>query len=101
MAGHKKCNNYAGLFTSVGRLVGLLSAGESTTLTINAEQAEIIKGLGFGESLIMLILAALLSIIVIICGFFMVYTVYFRFLKLLVLVPFGALAFSTDRRAHV
>lgn len=56
-------------FTSVGRLVGLLSAGESTTLTINAEQAEIIKGLGFGESLIMLILAALLSIIVIICGF--------------------------------
>ena len=63
-------------FTSVGRLVGLLSAGESTTLTINAEQAEIIKGLGFGESLIMLILAALLSIIVIICGFFMVYTVY-------------------------
>ena len=49
-------------FTSVGRLVGLLSAGESTTLTINAEQAEIIKGLGFGESLIMLILAALLSI---------------------------------------
>ena len=82
-------------FTSVGRLVGLLSAGESTTLTINAEQAEIIKGLGFGESLIMLILAALLSIIVIICGFFMVYTVYFRFLKILVLVPFGALAFST------
>ena len=69
-------------FTSVGRLVGLLSAGESTTLTINAEQAEIIKGLGFGES-------------VIICGFFMVYTVYFRFLKILVLVPFGALAFST------
>ena len=42
-----------------------------------------------------LILAALLSIIVIICGFFMVYTVYFRFLKILVLVPFGALAFST------
>ena len=36
-----------------------------------------------------------MSIIVIICGFFMVYTVYFRFLKLLVLVPFGALAFST------
>ena len=78
----KNVTSMRAFFTSVGRLVGLLSAGESTTLTINAEQAEIIKGLGFGES-------------VIICGFFMVYTVYFRFLKILVLVPFGALAFST------
>ena len=43
----------------------------------------------------MLILAALLSIIIIICGFFLIYTVYFRFLKLLVVVPLGAIAFST------
>ena len=43
----------------------------------------------------MLILTALLSIIIIICGFFLIYTVYFRFLKLLILVPMGALAFST------
>jgi hypothetical protein len=43
----------------------------------------------------MLILAVLLSIIIIICGFFLIYTVYFRFLKLLILVPMGALAFST------
>lgn len=54
-----------------------------------------IKNLGFGESLIMLILASLLSIIVIICGFFLIYTVYFRFLKLLVIVPLGSIAFST------
>lgn len=43
----------------------------------------------------MLIMSALLSIIIIICGFFMIYTVYFRFLRLMIIVPLGALAFST------
>lgn len=43
----------------------------------------------------MLILTALLSIIIIICGFFIIYTVYFRFLKILIIVPLGAIAFST------
>ena len=82
-------------FTSVGNLVGLLTEGDRTTLKIAEEQADIIKNLEFGESLIMLILAALLSIIVIICGFFLLYTVYFRFLKLMVIVPIGSIAFST------
>lgn len=82
-------------FTSVGNLVRLLSAGQYTTLVINSTQADIIKGLGFGESLIMLILAALLSVIIIICGFFMIYTVYFRFLKIMVIVPVGSIALST------
>lgn len=82
-------------FTSAGNLVSLLSAGSYTTLSIDAAQADVIKGLGFGESLIMLILAALLSVIVIICGFFMVYTVYFRFLKLMIIVPVGPIALST------
>lgn len=82
-------------FTSIGNLVALLSEGSRTKLTIAEEQAEIIKNLGFGESLIMLILAALLSLIVIICGFFLMYTVYFRFLKLLIIVPIGSIAFST------
>ena len=83
------------IFTSVGNLVGLLSNGQVKELKIDSTQADIIKDLGFGESLIMLILAALLSIIVIICGFFLIYTVYFRFLKLLVIVPLGSIAFST------
>ena len=82
-------------FTSVGNLVNMLSAGTTTALSIDSAQADVIKNLGFGESLIMLILAALLSVIVIICGFFIIYAVYFRFLKLLVIVPLGALAFST------
>ena len=82
-------------FNMAGNLVNALSAGGYTTLTIDSAQAEVIKNLGFGEGLIMLILAALLSVIVIICGFFMVYTVYFRFLKIMVLVPIGAIAFFT------
>jgi len=82
-------------FTSIGSLVGLLNAGNTTELKIAEEQAEVIKNLGFGESLIMLILTALLSLIVIICGFFLLYTVYFRFLKLLVIVPIGSIAYAT------
>ena len=82
-------------FTTIGNLVNALSAGQYTTLTIDSTQADIIKNLGFGESLIMLILAALPSIIIIICGFFMIYTVYFRFLKLMIIVPIGSIAFST------
>lgn len=82
-------------FQSVGALVGLISEGDRMELKVASEQADIIKDLGFGESLIMLILASLLSVIVIICGFFLIYTVYFRFLKLLVIVPIGSIAFST------
>lgn len=82
-------------FTSIGNLVGLLSAGQIDELKIDSAQAEIIKNLGFGESLVMLILTALLSVIIIICGFFVIYTVYFRFLKILIIVPLGALACST------
>ena len=82
-------------FTSVGNLVKLLSAGSHTSLVINPEQRNIIMNLGFGESLIMLILAAFLSVIVIICGFFLIYTIYFRFLRIMIIVPLGALAMST------
>ena len=82
-------------FTSIGNLVGLISAGTTTQLAIDRTQADIIKGLGFGESLVMLILTALLAIIIIICGFFIIYTVYFRFLKILIIVPLGAIACST------
>lgn len=83
------------VFLSVGNLVSLFPVENVNALVIEPEQAEIIKNLGFGESLIMLIIGSFLSIIVIICGFFLIYTVYFRFLKLFVIVPIGSLAFST------
>lgn len=82
-------------FTSIGNWVSMLAGESASTLSIDSTQAEVIRNLGFGEGLIMLILASLLSIIIIICGFFLIYTVYFRFLRLLVIVPMGAIAFST------
>ncbi len=83
------------IFTSVGNLVKLIPEGTSKQLTIDETQAEIIKGLGFGEALIMLILASLLAVVIIACGFLLIYSVYFRFLRLLIIVPIGSIAFST------
>ena len=82
-------------FLSAGNLVGLLTKNDATKITISQEQADIIKDLGFGPSLIMLILSVVIALVIIICGFMLIYTVYFRFLKLLVIVPMGAIAFST------
>lgn len=82
-------------FTSIGNLVGLLTPESVPELVIDSDQADIIANLGFGASLVMLILAALLAVIIIICGFFIIYTVYFRFLKILIIVPLGAIAFAT------
>ena len=82
-------------FQSVGTLVGLLTNSGITKLKIPQEQQDIIEGLGFGESLLMMILAVIIALVIIFCGFMIVYTVYFRFLKILVIVPFGAIAFST------
>lgn len=82
-------------FTSIGNWVNVIGGSSASSLRIDSAQADVIKNLGFAASLIMLILASLLSIIVIICGFFLIYTVYFRFLRLLVIVPMGAIAFST------
>ena len=82
-------------FATIGNLVNTLTAGSNTLLTINGTQAEIIRNLDFGEGLVMLILSVLLSVIILICGFFMVYNVYFRFLKLMVIVPIGSIALAT------
>lgn len=82
-------------FQTIANLVNAMGAGTIKELKISSDQAKIIKDLGFGESLIMLILTAVLSLIIIICGFFIIYTVYFRFLKILIIVPIGALACST------
>ena len=82
-------------FQSVGILVGLITNSGITKLKIPQEQQDIIEGLGFGESLLMMILAVIIALVIIFCGFMIVYTVYFRFLKILVIVPFGAIAFST------
>ena len=58
---------------------------------IGAGEAEIIENLGFATSLLFLILSVILSLIILICGFFIIYTVYFRFLKIMVIVPLAIL----------
>ena len=82
-------------FTSAGALVGLLTENKATEMSISTEQAEVIKNLGFGASLIMMVLTVVIALVIIVCGFMLLYTVYFRFLKIMVLVPMGAIAFST------
>ena len=82
-------------FTSAGNLVGLMIQGTTTKLKIPGEQQTIIKDLGFGESLLMMILAVIIALVIIFCGFMLIYTVYFRFLKILIIVPLGAIACST------
>ncbi len=63
--------------------------------SIGAGEAEIIENLGFATSLVFLLLSVILSLVILVCGFFIIYTVYFRFLKIMVVVPLAAIAFST------
>jgi len=83
------------LFTSIGNLVNLIGKHAGTKLKIDPAQAEVIQNLGFWEGLLFLILTLLLAVVIILFGFMLVYTVYFRFLKMLIIVPLGPLAYAT------
>lgn len=63
-------------FTSAGNLVGLMIQGTTTKLKIPGEQQTIIKDLGFGESILMMILAVIIALVIIFCGFMLIYTVW-------------------------
>ncbi len=82
-------------FSSIGAMVSHLGNTTMEQVSIGAGEAEIIENLGFATSLVFLILSVILSLIILICGFFIIYTVYFRFLKIMVVVPLAAVAFST------
>ena len=45
-------------FTSIGNLVGLISAGTTTQLAIDSTQADIIKGLGLAAVFVLVIAVA-------------------------------------------
>ncbi len=83
------------LFQSVGALTKLIGIKEMQPLAIPTEYQKIIKNLDIGESLIFLLIAVAVFAITAVCSFFMVYTVYFRFLRIMVIAPLGALAFAT------
>ncbi len=89
------------IFQSVGNLVNLLSLGNGVHLKMTREAAEVIGDLGFCESILMLILTTVLSLVILVCGFFLIYTVYFRFLKILIVVPLGSIAYSTMSGNHM
>ncbi len=83
------------IFKSVGALVELIGIKEMQPLIIAETHKKVIRNLDFGESILFGAAALLLMLIAVICGFFMLYTVYFRFLRIMVIAPLGALAFST------
>ena len=55
-------------FSTIGNLVNALSAGTTVQLSIDSTQADVIKNLGFGESLVMLILAVF-AVIYVLSGY--------------------------------
>lgn len=89
------------VFRTVGNLVGYLSLGNGVHLQMSREAAEALGDLGFAESILMLILSTVLALVIIVCAFFMLYTVYFRFLKILIVVPIGSIAYSTMSGNHM
>lgn len=89
------------VFQSVGNLVGLLSLGNGVHLKMTREASEALGDLGFAESILMLILSCVLALVILVCAFFMLYTVYFRFLKILIVVPIGSIAYSTMSGNHM
>lgn len=64
-------------------------------ISISDGAAATIEHLSLAESFLFMILAAVIALVVIVCSFGMIYAVYFRFLRIFTLVPFGSLTFST------
>ena len=89
------------IFETVGNIVSAISSDKVVQVGISRDVAETFLDLGFGESLLMLIITSILSLVVIVCGFFIIYTVYFRFLKILIIVPLGSVAYSTMSGNHM
>lgn len=64
-------------------------------LHITAADKELIDDCGFGTSIVLLIVAVIIGVLLIIMACSILYATYSRMLKLLILIPFGSLAFST------
>ncbi len=89
------------IFETVGNIISSLTSEKVVQVKMKQEVAQTFLDLGFGESLLMLIITAVLSLVVIVCGFFLIYTIYFRFLKILIIVPLGSVAYSTMSGNHM
>lgn len=82
-------------FTSVGNLVNRLGSTTMAEAKVGDNEVAIIQDMGFPAMILLTVFSIVLSLIILVCGFFIIYTVYFRFLKIMVIVPLAGIAFST------
>lgn len=68
---------------------------KNAKLSISADEKKAIEALGFVESILVLIVVVIIGAIILFLGISVVWTVYTRFLKVCLMIPFGALAFAT------
>lgn len=68
---------------------------KKTRLRITPKEEEAIDGLGFVSSIVVLIVIILLAAILIFLGCSIVWSIYTRFLKVCLMIPFATLAFAT------
>lgn len=85
---------------SIGNLVTAIGGNQTTHVSLDGEAANIIRNLGFASSLVFLILAVVIALVIMVCAFFLLYTIYFRFLRLYVVLPFAPIAFSSFAGNH-
>lgn len=83
------------IIKTAGNLLASLGGTTHLQLRISQDAETAIDSLSIGESLIFFVIAIVIAVIIIGCTFFMLYTVYFRFMRLLVIIPFGSLAYAT------
>lgn len=83
------------IFSWVGNIMLYLGNTPSFTLQLTEEQRSIIEKVGFLDGLVVFILGVIIFFITIACSAFMIYTVYFRFMHIFLLVPYFSLAMST------
>lgn len=67
----------------------------SAKLKITSADKKLIDNCGFATSILLMVVALIIGILLIIMAFSILYATYSRMLKLLLMIPFGSLAFST------
>ena len=69
--------------------VGLAPGG------LSAEFIDTVYDLGFGESIVAMLVALVTALVIFACSYFILYALYFRFIKILIVAPIGSLASAT------
>lgn len=86
------------IFGSVAALANLVSGGglsRGLTVKLSDKMTKAVKKVDFPGNIIPLFISLLVFLGMVICGFVLIYTAYVRIVRCLVIVPYGAIAFST------